>query len=88
MSSLHCIGSETGNGNVTDGATITLKAGETATITGLPVGTTYTVTETEIPTGFEAEQEPSMELFPGKGTTLNLPINIALDLSSFQEKPI
>ena len=37
-------GSETGNGNVTDGATITLKAGETATITGLPVGTTYTVT--------------------------------------------
>ena len=48
-------GSETGNGNVTDGATITLKAGETATITGLPVGTTYTVTETNIPAGFVPE---------------------------------
>ena len=42
-------------GNVTDGATITLKAGETATITGLPVGTTYTVTETNIPAGFVPE---------------------------------
>ena len=48
-------GSETGNGNVTDGATITLKAEETATITGLPVGTTYTVTETNIPAGFVPE---------------------------------
>ena len=60
-------GSETGNGNVTDGATITLKAGETATITGLPVGTTYTVTETEIPTGFEAEQESINGTISGEG---------------------
>ncbi len=32
--------------------TLTLKAGQTATITGIPVGTTYTVTETEPGGGF------------------------------------
>ena len=32
--------------------TLTLKAGQTATILGLPVGTTYTVTEVGLPAGF------------------------------------
>ena len=60
-------GSESGNSKVTDGATIILKAGETATITGLPVGTTYTVTETNIPAGFEAEQKSINGTISGEG---------------------
>ena len=52
---------------ITDGGTITLKAEETATITGLPVGTTYTVTETNIPAGFEAEQGSISGTISGEG---------------------
>ena len=42
---------------VQDGGTITLKANESVTITGIPVGTAYTVTETDIPDGFTVQAE-------------------------------
>ncbi len=38
-------------------AAITLKAGEKATISGLPTGTLYTVTETNIPNGFTPDED-------------------------------
>lgn len=40
------------SGEIANGGTITLRHGETITISGLPAGTTYTVTETEVP-GYE-----------------------------------
>ncbi len=43
----HYTGSHTGE--IENGGTITLRHGEAITISGLPAGTTYTVTETEIP---------------------------------------
>ena len=39
-------------GQISDGDPLTLKAGQTATITGIPVGTDYTVTETDPGNGF------------------------------------
>ena len=39
-------------GKISDGGALTLKAGQTATITGIPVGTAYTVTETDPGNGF------------------------------------
>ena len=44
-------------GQISDGGPLTLKAGQTATITGIPVGTTYTVTETQVGDGF-TQTEP------------------------------
>ncbi|MBE5922639.1 MAG: VWA domain-containing protein [Lachnospiraceae bacterium] len=41
-------GNPVGNGTVTDGGTIALKAGYSATIRNLPPGTTYTVTEATV----------------------------------------
>lgn len=42
-------GTQVTTGTVVDGDAITLKAGQVARITGLPNGTTYTVTETAVP---------------------------------------
>ncbi len=46
-------GEKTDDAAVTDGkVTVTLTAGQVYEITGLPAGTTYTVTETELPDGY------------------------------------
>ena len=56
-------------GKISDGDTLTLKAGQTATITGIPVGTAYTVTETDIPDGFTVQTESySGEIVSGTST--------------------
>ncbi len=48
-------GSKTGS--ISSGETLTLAAGESVTITGLPAGAGYTVTEIEIPAGFTTDNE-------------------------------
>lgn len=45
-------GSNGASGSIASGETLNLKAGESVTITGLPVGIKYTVTETNLPDGF------------------------------------
>ena len=45
----------TAAGSITSGGTITLKNGQTAEIEGLPAGSKYTVTEVNVPAGYNAD---------------------------------
>lgn len=54
-------------------ATITLKAGQEATFTGLPAGTTYTVQETEAPSYYtKPEKGSSGEIKPGQSERVTI----------------
>ncbi len=50
-------GNKTSTSSIKSGGTLTLKAGETAEIEGLPVGCTYKVTEENLPKGYTSEIE-------------------------------
>ena len=52
-------GTQTPTGTVSNGGTIKLKAGEKAQIANLPDGSSYTVTEVDIPEGFTCRQTGS-----------------------------
>ncbi len=56
----------TGEGSVTTNAngefTVTLKAGESASVKGVPAETTYTITESNMPDGFELDSNASSNL--------------------------
>ena len=47
---------QVGNGTISSGGTLALKANQTAVISGLPHNASYTVTEVEIPLGFTSNQ--------------------------------